>query len=116
MLSRGAAGSSFNPRRNTHAWFRVVIPTGGVQFPGLAHHFLDLGDVLLLELDLLTRVFLEPDALVDDEREQIVVLAKRGALVIQGLLKNLYDVVLMGLSQLTNFQRRMAAKRCYMLA
>jgi hypothetical protein len=29
-----------------------------VKFAGLAHHFLDLGDVLLLEPDLLAGVFL----------------------------------------------------------
>src|SRR5262249_43028063 len=47
-------------------YFPEERSTGGAQFPGLAHHFLDLRDVLLLELDLLTRVFLKPDALVND--------------------------------------------------
>src|SRR5499425_304176 len=97
-------------------YFPEERSTGGAQFPGLAHHFLDLGDVLLLELDLLTRVFLKPDALVNYEVEQIVVLAKRGALVIQGLLENLHDVVLVGLCQLADFQGRVAAKRRYVLA
>src|SRR5215470_4808334 len=110
------ADATARDHHGAHVWFRIVISTGGAQFPGLAHHFLDLGDVLLLELDLLTGVFLEPDALVDYEVEQIVVLAKRGTLMIQGLLENLHDVVLVGLSQLADFQGRMAAKRRYVLA
>src|SRR5262249_58479136 len=96
--------------------FRVAISTGGMQFAGLTHHFLDLGDMLLLQHDLRAGVILQPYTFVNHELEQVVVLAKRGALVIQGFLENLNDVVLVGLRQLTDFQRRVAAKRCYVLA
>src|SRR4029077_2131777 len=103
-------------RRAANARFRVVRSTGGTQFARLANHFLDLGNVLLLELDLLAGVFLEPDALVNDELEQVVVLAKRGMLVIQRFLENLNDVVLVGLDQLTDFQRRVAGGAGYVSA
>ena len=68
--------------------FRVVRSTGGAQFARLANHFLDLGNVLLLELDLLAGVFLEPDVLLEYELEQVVVLAKCDMLVIQRFLEN----------------------------
>src|SRR5713101_5522405 len=103
-------------RRDANARFRVVRSTGGMQFARLANHFLDLGNVLLLELDLLAGVFLKPHALVNYEREQVVVLAKRGVLVIQGFLENLNDVVLVRLDQLADLQRRMPAKGGYVLA
>src|SRR5881397_763591 len=89
---------------------------GGVELAGLAHHFIDLGDVLLLKGDLLARVFLEPHALVHYEREQVVILAKCCALVIQRFTQNLGDVVFVGLDQLADVERRMAAERRYVLA
>jgi hypothetical protein len=45
-----------------------------VKLAGLAHHFIDLGDVLLLESDLFPGVFFKPHVLVYYEREQVVVL------------------------------------------
>ena len=60
-----------------------------MQRAGLAHHLVDLRDVLLLEGDLLPGVFFEPHALVHYEREQIVVLAKGRALVIQRFTQDL---------------------------
>ena len=56
---------------------------GRMKLAGLAHHFDDLSDVLLLKGDLLPGVFFRPHALVHDEREQVVVLAKSCALVIE---------------------------------
>ena len=41
---------------------------------------------------------------------------QRGVLVIQGLLQNLNDVVLVGLDQFADFQRRAAAECGYVLA
>src|SRR6266446_5212115 len=99
----------------THS-LRAVASTRGVQFAGLAHHFLNFSDMLFLKLDLLAGIFLKPHALVNYELEQGVVLAKRGTLVVQGLLQNLNDVVLVGLDQLANFQRWMAAERSDVLA
>jgi hypothetical protein len=71
-----------------------------VQLAGLAHHLIDLRDVLLFEGDLLPGVFFEPHALVHYEREQVVVLAKRCALVIQRFTQDLGDVVFVGLDRL----------------
>lgn len=68
-----------------------------MKLAGLAHHLIDLRDVLLLEGDLLPGVFFEPHALVHYEREQVVVLAKCSALVIQRFTQNLGDVMFVGL-------------------
>ena len=73
---------------------------------GLAHHLIDLGDVLLLQGDLFPGVFFEPHALVHYEREQVVVLAKGSALVIQRFTENLGDVMFVGLDQLADVERR----------
>src|SRR5207249_6450006 len=89
---------------------------GGVQRAGLAHHLIDLRDVLLFEGDLLPGVFFEPHALVHYEREQIVVLAKGCALVIQRFTQDLGDVVFVGLDQLADVERRMAAERRHVFA
>src|SRR2546428_3641548 len=89
---------------------------GGVQRAGLAHHLIDLRDVLLFEGDLLPGVFFEPHALVHYEREQVVVLAKGCALVIQRFTQDLGDVVFVGLDQLADVERRMAAERRHVFA
>jgi hypothetical protein len=67
------------------------VPRGGssggsMEVAGLAHHLLDLGDVLLFQLDLLAGVLLQPHALVAHEIEQLVVRAQRLALVLEGLM------------------------------
>jgi hypothetical protein len=41
-----------------------VTLAGGVKLAGLAHHLIDLGDMLLLEGDLFPSVFFKPYALV----------------------------------------------------
>jgi len=48
----------------------MLESASGVKLAGLAHHLIDLGDVLLLEGDLLPGIFFKPHALVDDEPEQ----------------------------------------------
>ena len=68
-----------------------------MKLAGLAHHLIDLGDMLLLEGDLFPRVFIKPHALVYYKREQLVVLAKCSALVIQRFTQNLGDVMFVGL-------------------
>jgi hypothetical protein len=77
---------------------RCRLPRG-VKLAGLTHHLVDLGDMLLLEGDLFPGVFLKPHAPVHDEREQVIVLAKCSALVIQRFTQNLGNVVFMGLDQ-----------------
>src|SRR4030095_415091 len=88
----------------------------GVQRAGLAHHLIDLRDVLLFEGDLLSSVFFEIHALVHYEREQVVVLAKGCALVIQRFTQDLGDVVFVGLDQLADVERRMTAERRHVFA
>jgi hypothetical protein len=78
-----------------------------VKLAGLAHHFIDLGDVLLLEGDLFPGVFFEPHALVHHESEQVVVLAKCDAVVIQRFTENLSDVMFVGLDQFADVEGRM---------
>src|SRR5436190_6236294 len=70
---------------------------GGLEVAGPAQHLLDLGDVPLLELDLLARVLLEPHVLVDDAVEQLVVEVDRRTLVVERLAQDLLDVVLVRL-------------------
>src|SRR5262245_4812581 len=111
-----AAWVGFLPRLPGLSSGGLVSSTGAVQFTGLAHHLLDLGDVALLKLDLLAGIFLQPHALVRDEREQIVVFLQRGAFVVQGFVENLDDVVFMRLDQLADSQRWVPTERCYMLA
>src|SRR4029077_9091913 len=86
-----------------------------MQVAGLAHHLIHLGDMLLLERDLLPSVFFKPHAPIHDEREQIVVLAKSSTLVIQRFTQNLGDVMFVGLDQFADVEGRMSAKRRYMV-
>jgi hypothetical protein len=71
----------------------MLLP-GGVKLAGLAHHLVDLGDMLLLEGDLFSGVFFKPHALVHYQRVQVVVLLKCSALVIQRFTQDLGDVML----------------------
>jgi hypothetical protein len=87
-----------------------------VKLAGLAHHLIDFGDMLLLEGDLFSGVFFKPHALVHYEPEQVVVLAKCSALVIQRFTQNLGDVMFVGLDQFADVEGRMSAKRRYMFA
>jgi hypothetical protein len=80
---------------------------GGVKLAGLPHHLIDLGDMLLLERDLFPGVFFKPHALVHYQREQLVVLAKCSALVIQRFTQNLGDVMFVGLDQFADVEGRM---------
>ena len=89
MRSSTAAGPSHT---STAAGSSPTSP-GGVQLAGLAHHLIDLRDVLLFEGDLLPGVFFEPHALVHYERQQVVVLAKGCALVTQRFTQDLGAVV-----------------------
>src|SRR5262245_43406450 len=80
-------------------------PSGGsMQLPRLAHHLLHLGDVLLLKLDLVASVLLQPPALAGDQGEQVVILVERDALVVEGLVEDLTDLVLVRLDQLADLQ------------
>src|SRR5262245_44001429 len=74
---RGKAWLGPGERERWSAEAGGVLPTspGGVQLAGLAHHLIDLRDVLLFESDLLPGVLFEPHALVHYEREPVVVLA-----------------------------------------
>src|SRR5262249_37855923 len=86
------------------------------QFTRLAHHLLDLGDVLLFQLDLLARVLLQPDTLIAHEIEQLVVRAQRRALVLEGLVQDLPDLVLVGFAQLADLEGWVTAERRNVLA
>ena len=77
-----------------------------MQVARLTHHLIHLGDMLLLERDLFPSVFFKPHAPIHDEREQIVVLAKCSALVIQCFTQNLGDVMFMGLDQFADVIRQ----------
>ena len=78
----------------------------GGQFTRLAHHLLDLGDVLLFQLDLLAGVLLQPNALVAHEIEQLGARAQRRALVLEGLMQELPDLVLVRFDQLADLEGR----------
>src|SRR5918995_5981244 len=88
----------------------------GPQFTRFAHHLLDLGDVLLFQLDLLARVLLQPNALVAHEIEQLVVRAQRRVLVLEGLMEDLPDLVLVRFDQLADLEGRVTAERRNVLA
>ena len=77
---------------------------------GLARHLADLGKVLFFGGDLLARVFLEHDALAGHLIEELAVFREPFLFVRQRLAENLVDVVLVGLEQRADLQRRMAAE------
>ena len=81
----------------------MLLP-GGMKLAGLAHHLIDLGDVLLLEGDLISGVFFKPHALARYQLVQVVVLLKCSALVIQRFTQNLGDVMFVGLDQFADIQ------------
>src|SRR6201988_3414200 len=109
MLPMSPSTAAIESPLNPLAALSMPLP-GGMKLAGLAHHLVDLGDMLLLEGDLFTGVLLKPHALVHHEREQVVVLAKCGALVIQRFTQNLRDVMFVGFHQLADVGGRMPAK------
>jgi len=66
--------------------------------------------------DLRTRVFLEQDVTPGDDREELAILGESFLLVRQRLAQDLVDVVLVGLEQRSNLQRRVLAESGDVLA
>ena len=73
---------------------------GGRQLAGPPHHLLHFGDVLLLQLDLVSGVLLQPHALIAHRVQQLVVCAQRRAFMIERLVQDLTDVMLGRFDQL----------------
>src|SRR5450755_153425 len=70
----------------------------------------------LLRSDLIARILLEHDALAGNHREEFAVFLKALPLMLERLAHDFINIVLVGLKQRSDLERRMAAKICDVLA
>src|SRR3984885_11164628 len=97
-------------RRASHPYGRCARRAMSGDGTGLAQHLADVGDVGGLGRDLGARVFLEHDVAPFHQPHELVVFRQTLFLMGECLAQDLVDVVFVGLEQLSELQRRVAAE------